>query len=56
MYGHAKWASWWYAEEQWSLMAKAVLFAVIITIVVVWVKISRQGRTKSDVGYEKTLA
>jgi len=55
IYGNAHWASWWYTEEQWSVLAKVALFAVIITAVALWVRISKR-RTTSDVGYEKTLA
>ncbi|CAK7234198.1 Peptidyl-prolyl cis-trans isomerase B [Sporothrix curviconia] len=44
-------------SEGWSVVQKGLLFGVIIAIVAVWVKVTRQRNAKKeDVSYEKVMA
>jgi len=72
LYGTAAWAKtndenssqtdkqWAYMDEinnqEWSIFGKAALFAVVLAAIALWVRISRRRNSRSDVGYEKTLA
>ncbi|OAA58971.1 peptidyl-prolyl cis-trans isomerase b precursor [Niveomyces insectorum RCEF 264] len=43
-------------SAEWSVLQKGLLFVVILTGIVAWIKLSKRKNKEEDVGYEKLMA
>ncbi|KAF6845418.1 peptidyl-prolyl cis-trans isomerase B [Colletotrichum musicola] len=64
-YGNSEWAAGYSNEdsplevgsgEGWSLLQKAFFLGVVVAVIAVYFKISKNRAARDDVGYEKTMA